>query len=46
MYYNSFGHTAVFLLGGETKDTRPVSLFVKSGDLVVMTGASRTAYHG
>ncbi|KAL1431593.1 hypothetical protein MTO96_014106 [Rhipicephalus appendiculatus] len=41
----SFGQTAVFLIGGATKDVKPTAMFLKSGDVVVMTGESRVAYH-
>lgn len=41
----SFGQTAVFLIGGRTKDVRPTAMFLRSGDVVVMTGESRLAYH-
>lgn len=42
----SFGNTAVFLIGDQTKDTTPVALFLRSGDVVVMEQESRTAFHG
>ena len=37
----SFGNTAVFLIGGQTKDVEPVPMFVRSGDVVIMSGHSR-----
>jgi len=42
----SFGQTAVFLIGGETRDTAPVPLFLRSGDIVIMEKDSRVAFHG
>ncbi|EGC35581.1 hypothetical protein DICPUDRAFT_55106 [Dictyostelium purpureum] len=42
----SFGSTAVFLMGAETRDIAPVPLFIKSGDIVIMGGRSRYCYHG
>ncbi|KAI8374360.1 uncharacterized protein BYT42DRAFT_606289 [Radiomyces spectabilis] len=42
----SFGHACIYLIGGPTKDTAPVPLCLRSGDVVVMTGPSRKAYHG
>jgi hypothetical protein len=42
---SSFGCSAVFLLGGTTKAVQPVAVFVDSGDIVVMSGQSRLAYH-
>ncbi|XP_071962026.1 nucleic acid dioxygenase ALKBH1-like [Antedon mediterranea] len=41
----SFGQTAVFLIGGPTKTTKPVAMFVNSGDVIVMSGSARLAYH-
>ncbi|XP_068247071.1 nucleic acid dioxygenase ALKBH1 [Palaemon carinicauda] len=41
----SFGQSAVFLIGGATKKTRPTAIFLHSGDILVMTGATRQAYH-
>jgi alkylated DNA repair protein alkB family protein 1 len=42
----SFGCDAIFLIGGETKSIRPVPIYLRSGDIVVMAGESRLAYHG
>ena len=42
----SFGQSAIFLIGGPTKQTRPKALLLNSGDIVVMSGESRLAYHG
>ncbi|GAM17033.1 hypothetical protein SAMD00019534_002080 [Acytostelium subglobosum LB1] len=42
----SFGSTAVFLMGAETKDVAPVPIFIRSGDIVIMGGRSRYCYHG
>lgn len=44
MYY-SFGQTAIFLLGGKTKEEQPSAMFLKSGDIVVMAKESRLCYH-
>lgn len=41
----SFGQTAIFLLGGKTKDVTPSAMFLKSGDIVVMSKESRLCYH-
>ncbi|KAJ7389863.1 Nucleic acid dioxygenase alkbh1 [Desmophyllum pertusum] len=41
----SFGQTAIFLIGGATRDVRPVALYVRSGDIIIMSGKSRTAFH-
>ncbi|XP_013411477.1 nucleic acid dioxygenase ALKBH1 [Lingula anatina] len=41
----SFGQSAIFLLGGVTKSVKPVAMYINSGDVVVMSGAARLAYH-
>lgn len=41
----SFGQSAVFLIGGPTKATKPSAIYLHSGDVMVMTGPSRLAYH-
>uniref|UniRef100_A0A182M8L5 Fe2OG dioxygenase domain-containing protein n=1 Tax=Anopheles culicifacies TaxID=139723 RepID=A0A182M8L5_9DIPT len=41
----SFGQPAVFLIGGTTRDEQPDAILLRSGDIVVMTGASRQCYH-
>lgn len=38
----SFGQTAIFLLGGQTKEEKPSALFLKSGDVVVGITFNRT----
>ncbi|KAK3779683.1 hypothetical protein RRG08_013639 [Elysia crispata] len=43
--FDSFGQTAIFLLGGKTKSVEPVALYLRSGDICVMSGPSRLAYH-
>lgn len=46
MFFNSFSQSAVFLIGGQTKDIMPKAMFIRSGDIVVMSEQSRLAYHG
>ncbi|KAH9492886.1 Nucleic acid dioxygenase alkbh1 [Bulinus truncatus] len=41
----SFGQSAIFLLGGKTKLLKPMAVFVRSGDICIMGGESRLAYH-
>ncbi|GFS14680.1 alkylated DNA repair protein alkB homolog 1-like [Elysia marginata] len=41
----SFGQTAIFLLGGKTKSVEPIAVYLRSGDICVMRGQSRLAYH-
>lgn len=42
----SFGQSAIFLIGGPTKQVRPKALLLNSGDIIIMSGQSRLAYHG
>lgn len=42
----SFGQSAIFLIGGPTKQVRPKAILLNSGDIVIMSGDSRLAYHG
>nr|XP_023030002.1 nucleic acid dioxygenase ALKBH1 [Leptinotarsa decemlineata] len=41
----SFGQTAIFLIGGKTLEEKPTSLFLRSGDIIIMSKESRLAYH-
>ena len=41
----SFGCSAVFLLGGLSRDQPPVALWVRSGDAMVLGGEVRLAFH-
>ncbi|XP_028044923.1 nucleic acid dioxygenase ALKBH1 [Monomorium pharaonis] len=42
----SFGQTAVFLIGGLKQEDSANALFLRSGDVVIMSGSSRLRYHG
>ncbi|KAF8078005.1 hypothetical protein FPV67DRAFT_1615190 [Lyophyllum atratum] len=43
----SLGNAAVFLIGGLTRDSEPVPILLRSGDVVIMSGPEcRRAYHG
>ncbi|KAI5124529.1 hypothetical protein M0805_003053 [Coniferiporia weirii] len=43
----SLGNAAVFLIGGLTRDEKPVAILLRSGDVVMMAGPGcRRAYHG
>lgn len=42
----SFGQTAIFLIGGHTKEEIAIPLFLRSGDIIVMSKESRLCYHG
>lgn len=41
----SFGQSAVFLIGGTSKDDDAIPILLNSGDVVVMSGESRFKYH-
>ncbi|XP_055377089.1 nucleic acid dioxygenase ALKBH1 isoform X2 [Condylostylus longicornis] len=41
----SFGQKAIFLIGGPSKEEKPTALFLKSGDVVIMSKESRLCYH-
>ncbi|XP_039249443.2 nucleic acid dioxygenase ALKBH1-like [Styela clava] len=41
----SLGLDAIFLIGGEEKDIKPIPLLLRSGDVLIMSGKARTAYH-
>ncbi|XP_030378930.1 nucleic acid dioxygenase ALKBH1 [Scaptodrosophila lebanonensis] len=41
----SFGQTAVFLIGGTTREERPSALYLRSGDVLIMSQQSRLCYH-
>eukprot|EP01016_Furgasonia_blochmanni_P047673 TRINITY_DN7029_c0_g2_i1.p1 TRINITY_DN7029_c0_g2~~TRINITY_DN7029_c0_g2_i1.p1 ORF type:complete len:298 (+),score=45.89 TRINITY_DN7029_c0_g2_i1:102-896(+) len=42
----SMGLSCVFLMGFHTKDLKPLPLKLDSGDVLIMSGYSRTCYHG
>ena len=42
----SLGLSAIFLLGGKTREEPPVPLLVRPGDVMFLGGESRLAYHG
>ncbi len=42
----SIGLSCVFLMGGLTKDVKPIAVLLESGDLAFMGGFSRKCYHG
>ncbi|CAO0793277.1 unnamed protein product [Mucor circinelloides] len=42
----SLGHACIYLIGGNTRDTKPIPLKLNSGDMIVMTAIARRAYHG
>lgn len=41
----SFGQSAVFLIGGSSKSTKPSAILLRSGDVMVMSSDTRQAYH-
>lgn len=42
----SLGHAAIFLLGTETRQTVPIPIILRSGDVFIMSGLGRKRYHG
>ncbi|KAG0308071.1 hypothetical protein BGZ97_000178 [Linnemannia gamsii] len=42
----SFGHSCIYLLGGPTREQVPTPILLQSGDILVMTGPCRSAFHG
>jgi alkylated DNA repair protein alkB family protein 1 len=42
----SLGCSAIFLIGGKVKSIKPTPILVRSGDVIIMSGASRSCYHG
>ncbi|KAI8973004.1 hypothetical protein BDB01DRAFT_808318 [Pilobolus umbonatus] len=42
----SLGHSCIYLIGGETKDTQPIPLQLNSGDIIIMTAVAKKYYHG
>lgn len=41
----SFGQSAIFLIGGETKEEEPLPILLESGDVLIMSEESRFLYH-
>ncbi|ESO07556.1 hypothetical protein HELRODRAFT_123161, partial [Helobdella robusta] len=41
----SLGCTCIFLIGGPDKTSEPTALYLRSGDVVVMSGEARLCYH-
>ncbi|KAH8923712.1 hypothetical protein BT69DRAFT_1349956 [Atractiella rhizophila] len=42
----SLGHACIFLFGKETRDVMPLPILLRSGDVVIMHGEGRRAFHG
>ncbi|XP_067205759.1 nucleic acid dioxygenase ALKBH1 isoform X2 [Linepithema humile] len=42
----SFGQTAIFLIGGPRQEDPTNAMFLRSGDVVIMSNSSRLRYHG
>ena len=42
----SIGLDAVFLFGTETREDKPLALYLQSGDVVIMSGPARKCFHG
>ncbi|EFN81599.1 nucleic acid dioxygenase ALKBH1 isoform X1 [Harpegnathos saltator] len=46
LFSMSFGQTAIFLIGGSRQEDPADAMFLRSGDVVIMSGSSRLRYHG
>jgi alkylated DNA repair protein alkB family protein 1 len=42
----SIGNSAIFLIGTEDRQEEPLSLVIRSGDVLVMAGPCRRSFHG
>eukprot|EP01035_Chromulina_nebulosa_P027545 gene27545-36244_t len=42
----NIGCSAIFLIGGRSKEDKPVPILVRSGDVLIMSGESRYCFHG
>ncbi|TYJ56485.1 alkylated DNA repair protein AlkB [Cryptococcus floricola] len=42
----SLGHAAILLLGSDSRDDTPRPIVLRSGDMLIMSGRGRQAYHG
>lgn len=42
----NIGCSAIFLIGGRSKEDKPVPILVRSGDVLIMAGESRHCFHG
>ncbi|WVQ77070.1 alkylated DNA repair protein AlkB [Cryptococcus sp. DSM 104548] len=42
----SLGHAAILLLGSNSRDDTPRPIILRSGDMLIMSGRGRQAYHG
>ena len=42
----SLGNACIFLMGGSSLEEEPVPLMLHSGDVVIMHGSGRKAFHG
>lgn len=45
VYSCSFGLPCVFMIGGRTKAREPQSVYLRDGDVFIMSGDSRLSYH-
>lgn len=44
--FHSFGQSAIFLIGGSSKEIKPTPMLLQSGDVIIMSKEARLAYHG
>ena len=41
----SFGQSAIFLVGGTSREDEAIGMYLRSGDIAIMMGPSRLAFH-
>lgn len=46
LFGSSLGCKAIFLLGGKSRNDEPLAMFLRSGDIVLMSGEARERFHG
>ena len=46
LFHSSLGCKAIFLLGGKSRNDKPLAMFLRSGDIVLMSGEARERFHG
>eukprot|EP00922_Rhytidocystis_sp_ex-Travisia-forbesii_P038262 GHVS01056990.1.p1 GENE.GHVS01056990.1~~GHVS01056990.1.p1 ORF type:complete len:183 (+),score=30.98 GHVS01056990.1:145-693(+) len=42
----SLGVPCIFLVGGESREDKPISMVLRSGDVIVLAGKARQYFHG
>jgi len=45
VFFCSFGVPCVFMIGGKTKEQESEAIFLRDGDVIIMSGFARMSYH-